>query len=207
MKSILPYLFVHLVRMGGLGLLLLGLLDSSFLVMPLGNDLLVIVMTARHPQSMPYYAAMATVGSLLGCLLLNEVSRKGGEAVLEKYVSGRRLQYVQKKMAKGAGWALAVAALMPPPFPFTPFVMAAGALKYPRRALLTTLAAARLARFALEGLLAILFGRKIVRIVQTPAFEVVVFVLIAISILASMASVYSWVRKSKPIEAGPAMRP
>lgn len=197
MRNFLLLVFSHLVGMGGLGLVLLGILDSSFLVMPLGNDLLVIVLTARHRELMPYYAAMATVGSLLGCLILDLISRKGEEAFLEKHVSGRRLEYVRNKIKKGAGWALAFAALMPPPFPFTPFVIAAAAFKYPRKKLFSTLAAARFVRFAIDGVLAIIFGRGILRIARTPAFEIAIFVLIAISVLASVISVYTWIRKSK----------
>jgi membrane protein YqaA with SNARE-associated domain len=197
LRKILVVVFSHLVGLGGIGLVLLGVLDSSFLVMPLGNDLLVIVLTARHHTLMPYYAAMATAGSVLGCLIIDVISRKGEEALLEKHVSGRRLDYVRKKIEKGAGWALTFAALMPPPFPFTPFVIAAAASEYPRKKLLGILTAARFVRFAIDGTLALLFGRRILRIGRTPAFEIAVFVLIGISILASVLSVYTWVRRSK----------
>jgi membrane protein YqaA with SNARE-associated domain len=188
--------------MGGVGLLLLGIFDSSFLVMPLGNDLLLVVLTARHRNLMLFYAFMATAGSLLGCLIVDAVSRKGGEAFLEKHVSGRRLEYVQRKMKSGATWALCVAALMPPPFPFTPFVMAASAFQYPRRKLLLTLGLARFARFVIEGSLALLFGRGILRTIRTPTFEIAVYVLVAISIIGSVFSVYSWIKKSKRAEKG-----
>src|SRR5581483_11012360 len=151
---------------------------------------------------MPYYAAMAAAGSTLGALLLDIVSRKGGEEVIERHVPRNRMKYIERKVKKNAGWALGFAALMPPPFPFTPFVVAAAALEYPRKKLLTVIAATRLVRFSIEGTLAILFGRRILEWAKSSAFEWVVIFLIAISILASVLSVLNWVRKSK--KASPA---
>jgi membrane protein YqaA with SNARE-associated domain len=197
MKHLTAQLFAIFIHLGGFGLLLLGILDSSFLVMPMGNDLLVIAMTARHHALMPYYAAMAALGSTLGSLLVDIVSRKGGEEMIEKHVPKRRLKYIEGKVKKNAGWAVGFAALMPPPFPFTPFVVVAAALEYPRRKMLAVIAATRLLRFGIEGGLAILFGRRILHWAGSRAFQYVVIGLIAISILASVLSVLSWVRKSK----------
>jgi len=202
MKQITAHLFAIFVHLGGFGLLFLGILDSSFLVMPMGNDLLIIAMTARNHALMPYYAAMAAAGSTLGALLLDIVSRKGGEEVIERHVPKKRMKYIEGKVKKNAGWALGFASLMPPPFPFTPFIVAAAALEYPRKKLLTVIAATRLVRFSIEGTLAILFGRRILEWAKSSAFEWVVIFLIAISILASVLSVLNWVRKSK--KASPA---
>src|SRR5947207_3972399 len=121
----LSLVFFHL---GGFGLLILGVLDSSFLFSPFGNDLLMIALTARRHGRILFYAAMATAGSVLGCFITDAISRKGGEAGLEKRVPKRRLNYIKKKVKKSAGWALVLAALMPPPFPFTLFVAASAAL-------------------------------------------------------------------------------
>jgi membrane protein YqaA with SNARE-associated domain len=196
MKHISATLFAIFINLGGFGLLLMGMLDSSFLVMPMGNDLLVIAMTARHHALMPYYAAMAAIGSTVGSLLLDVVSRKGGEEMIEKHVPKSRLKYIEGKVRKNAGWAVGFAAIMPPPFPFTPFVVAAAALEYPRKKLLSVIAATRLLRFSIEGTLAILFGHRILVWAKTPAFMYVVIALIVVSILASVLSVWSWVRKS-----------
>jgi membrane protein YqaA with SNARE-associated domain len=196
MHKIASRLFVVFVHLGGFGLLALGVLDSSFLVMPLGNDLLVIALTARNHRAMLYYAAMATAGSVLGCLLMDIVSRKGGEAVIEKHVPKRRLEYIEGKVKKSAGWALAFASLMPPPFPFTPFVIVAAALEYPRKKLLSVIAVTRFLRFGIEGTLAILFGHRILHWASAPAFQYVVVAIIVLSILASVLSVLRWVRKS-----------
>jgi membrane protein YqaA with SNARE-associated domain len=182
--------------MGGFGLFFLGIFDSSFLFLPLGNDLLLVALTARHHERMLYYALMAAAGSLTGVLLTDIVSRKGGEKGLEKRISKGRLAYIQRQVEKRAGVALAIASIMPPPFPFTAFVIVAAALKYPRSKLLTVVGAARLARFLIEGALAVHYGRGILRLAQTSEVQDVVLGIIVISIAGSAWSIYSWARKS-----------
>lgn len=83
MARFVSVLFFLVGKFGGLGLLAIGALDSSFLFMPFGNDLLLIGLTAHHPARMPYYAGMAALGSMLGSLTIDCVSRKGGEKGLE----------------------------------------------------------------------------------------------------------------------------
>jgi membrane protein YqaA with SNARE-associated domain len=143
MKSIAAALLAFFWGLGGFGLLILGVMDSSFLFAPLGNDILMVAMTARQENvwRMVYYAAMSTAGSILGCLLVDMLFRKLGEKGLEKHLSRRRLDYVKGKVTNNAAWALAFAAIAPPPFPFTPFVMAAAALQYPRKRLLAIVGA------------------------------------------------------------------
>lgn len=197
MKQFLDHLYILFSHHGGIGLLILGTLDSSFLFLPLGNDLLIIAMTARKHVLIPYYAAMATAGSVLGCLTLDLLFRKGGEKSLEKHVSRKRLAYLRQRIDKDAAWALAFASLMPPPFPFTPFVAGAAALQYPRRKLLSVIGAARLVRFFVEGLLAIFVGRQLLRIARSPAFEYAMGALIGICIVGSAISIYRWISESK----------
>ena len=160
--------FALVLKFGGLGLLVLGILDSSFLFAPLGNDLLVVALTTRHPSiaTMLYYAAMSTVGSVLGCLLIDVTLRPLGEKGLEKYLSARTLKRVEGKVRHNVGQALAVASVLPPPFPFTPFVMAAAALQYSRKRLLAVVAAARMVRFTVLGFLALRFGQSIIKWAQ-----------------------------------------
>jgi membrane protein YqaA with SNARE-associated domain len=196
-SSIARHLFVVFIHLGGFGQLALGVLDSSFLFMPLGNDLLMVALSVRKHELMLYYAAMATVGSVLGCLLLDAVVRKHGEEGLEKYISSRQLEYVEKKVRKSAAWALILASLMPPPFPFTPFVAAASALQYPRQKMLTVIGVARMIRFSAVGLLSILFGRRILVWARSPGVEYAVIALIAICVVGSVVSVVGWIKRSK----------
>ena len=183
--------------MGGPGIFLLSAIDSSFLFLPLGNDLVFIALTARRHEYMFYYAAMAAAGSVAGVFFTDVVSRKGGEKSLERHVSKRRLAYIQRQVEERAGVALVLASIMPPPFPFTPFIIAAAALKYPRSKMLAIIGPVRLARFLTEGALAVHYGRGILRLAQTSAVQRAVFAIMVISIVGSVWSVYSWVRKSE----------
>ena len=200
MHSLLRHLFSILLHLGGFGLVILGVLDSSFLILPLGNDLLLIALSARHHELVPYYAAMATTGSVTGCFIMDMISRRGGEKGLERTIGPGRTEFVKKKVRKRAGWALALASLMPPPFPFTPFVAGAAALQYPRKKLLAVIAASRFLRFSIDGLLAVWFGTRIMRWVREPGFVYVMLALVVISLVASAVSVIGWIRRSKMAE-------
>lgn len=191
MRAIIHALGRALFHAGGFGLLTLGTLDSSPLVVPVGNDLLMLALSARYHERMLYYAAMATVGSLIGCLATDWISRKS-EGGQKKLVSGKHLQYIRKQVKKRAGWALVVASLMPPPFPFTAIVAAAAAFRYPRIKLLSFVGVARFVRFVIEGTLAIHYGRWIIKQAESPMLEHVMIGLIVISIVGSVFTIYRW---------------
>ena len=197
MKALALHLFAFFAHLGGLGLVLLGMLDSSFLFLPLGNDLLLVGLTAAHPSRMLYYAGMAALGSLLGCLLIDLICRAGGEAGLARLLPKRRVEYVKKRMETRAGWVLAAAAMLPPPFPFTPFVAGAAAFEYPRPKLFGILAPTRLARFVLVGLLAMWFGRRILKWAQSPLLRGFLIGLAVVSIVGSAYSVWRLIRNSR----------
>lgn len=184
-------------RLGGFGLLLLGILDSSFLFMPLGNDLLVVALTAGHHERMAYYALMAATGSVIGCFLTDLVCRKGGEKGIEEKLSGRTVQYVERKIKNHAGPALALACVLPPPFPFTPFIIVMAALQYPRWKMLAIIAVGRTIRFSIEGALAIAYGRRILDLAKNPMLQHVIIGLVVISIIGSIWSIWGWVRRAQ----------
>lgn len=197
MKPIIHIIARALFRAGGLGLLTLGAFDSSPLVVPMGNDLLVLALSARYHERMLYYAAMATLGSLIGCFVTDWISRKG-EGGLKRLVPGRHLDFIRKQVKKRAGWTLVVVSLMPPPFPFTVFVAAAAAFRYPRSKLLSFIGMGRFARFAIEGALAIHYGRWIVQQAQSPLLDHVMIALIAISLVGSAISIFQWMQ-ARPV--------
>ena len=197
MNHILRAVGVFFFSLGGFGLLLLGLLDSSFLFMPLGNDLLVVALTAARPSRMFYYVVMATVGSVLGVDFTRWVSAKGGRKGIEGDHKSKRIAYVESKVREHGGIAIATAALMPPPFPFTPFIIVASALQYPRRKMLLIIAGCRGLRFVIEGSLALLYGRRIIRMAQSPYVQGFIIALVVISMVGSGLSIYNWIRKSR----------
>ena len=162
----------------------------------MGNDLLVLALSARYHDRMLYYAVMATVGSLIGCLATFWISRKGG-ARLSMVASSERLGKIQSLVQKRAGGTLVAASLLPPPFPFTAIVAAAAAFNYPWKKLFSIVGAARFARFVIEGALAIHYGRWIIRQARSPILEDVMIALIVISIGASAVSIYQWSEKNK----------
>ncbi len=196
MRPIIRIIARALFRAGGLGLLTLGAFDSSPLIVPLGNDLLVLALCARYHDRMIYYAVMATVGSLIGVFVTDWLSRKGA-ARLTKTAPGEPASNLQRQVQKRAGWSLFVASVLPPPFPFTAIVAAAAAFRYPRRKLLTVVGVGRFARFVIEGALAIHYGRWIIRQARSPILEDFMIALIAISVVASAISFYQWSQKSK----------
>ncbi len=197
MHGFVGHLFAFFAHLGAWGLILLGILDSSFLFMPLGNDLLLIGLTSQHPKLLALYAPVAALGSVLGCALLDIVVRKQGEAGLEKLAGKKRMDYLKKKIGDRAAFSLALASIAPPPFPFTPFVAAASAFEYPRIKMFSVIAASRLVRFTLVGLLAVFFGDRIIAIAKSGIFETVVLAILALFIVGSVFSVMKWLRRAK----------
>jgi len=163
---------------------------------------LMIAVTVKNPHTpkMLYYAVMSTLGSVGGCLLVDMVLRPVGAKGLEKYLSARTLKRVEHRVKDKAGRSLALTSLIPPPFPFTAFVMAAAALQYPRYRLLSIIAVTRLLRFAFIGFLAIRYGERILKWSENPWLQQALIWLVVICMVGSGVSVYSWIRKalSKP---------
>jgi len=196
--SFVHTLFVFFVHLGAFGLLLLGVLDDTFLFLPLGNDLLLVALTVRHHSLLPLYVAAAAAGSTLGCYVIDLIVRKRGGAGVRKILSAKRLKYVEKKVENRAAAALLVATLAPPPFPFTTVIAAVSALHYPRGKMLGVIAAGRVVRFTIIGLLALWLGRHFLRITETPAFEWSMAAFIALCVIGSAISIYNWVHSSRP---------
>lgn len=209
MKHLTSVLFALFWKFGGIGLLVLGILDSSFLFAPLGNDLLVVAMTAHYHSvsKMLYYAFMSTVGSVLGCLLVDVVLRRAGEKGLEKHLPKKRLDYVKRKVTKNAAWALVIASIAPPPFPFTPFVMAAAALQYPRHRMLVITGVARMFRFTVLGVLALFFGKRILQWAENDVVQGVLIGLIVLCTVGSVISVIGWIKRSRSAAGTGSPRP
>jgi membrane protein YqaA with SNARE-associated domain len=184
------------------GLLLMGALDSSLIFfLPLGIDFAVIVLSARQPHLFWLYALLATAGSVLGAAVTFWIGRKVGEHGLSRLMKPSRLQRVQNRVAHHAGVGVAALAIIPPPFPFTAFVLASGAFGGQAWTFFTTLAAVRLMRFLAEGGLAGIYGRRILGWMQSTTFEVVIGALIVLAMIGTIVSgvaVYRSTRRSTP---------
>ncbi|HZC66522.1 MAG TPA: VTT domain-containing protein [Candidatus Dormibacteraeota bacterium] len=143
--------------LGAPGLFLISFLDSSILSFPVINDLLLIQLSINAPSRMPLYAAAATFGSVLGCILLYYIARKGGEAFFEKN-AGVHGPTVRHWVERNGFEGMLVAALLPPPTPFKVFVFAAGVFEVPVGSFTLAVFIARVLRYFTVGYLAIRYG-------------------------------------------------
>lgn len=197
MSGIFHALLRFLFHIGYFGPFVMGILDSSFLFLPFGNDLLVVALVARNHAGYLLYVFAAACGSTLGVFILDLVARKAGEESVTKVAGERRYNYLKKKIGQRGALALVVGCLAPPPFPFTMAVAVLSSLSYPKKRLFSIVWAARAARFLLLGWLAIHFGRQIITITKTPAFFWSMVGLIALCILGSVFSIMSWLKRGK----------
>lgn len=168
--------------LGAPGLFLISFLDSSVLTFPVINDLLLIELCIQKPLRMPLYAAMAMLGSVLGCVLLYFIARKGGEAFFHKK-AGTRGQAIRHWVVKNGFGGMLLAALLPPPVPFKIFVFAGGVFGVPLGSFTSAIALARAIRYFGFGYLAIKYGDQAMPFIAQHKLEVagVVMVFVAVS--------------------------
>ena len=179
------------------GLVLMGALDASLVFfLPLGIDFVVILVTARKPELFWLYGLLATLGSVIGAGATFWIGRKVGEVGLSRFFDERRVDRVKQRVNRGAA-VVAALALIPPPFPFTPFVLTSGALGMNPWTFLGALAAFRLLRFEIEAVLAWRYGSQIVRWMKTPVFEGIIGVFIALALVGTTISAIALVRGSR----------
>jgi membrane protein YqaA with SNARE-associated domain len=173
--------------MGGLGLFVVAFLDSSFLSFPVINDVLVMHLAMKVPARMPFYALMATMGSLAGSLVLYALARKGGELAARRAGSGERAQRIRQWVERNGFLSLAIPSILPPPVPFKAFVLAAGGFGVPLRTFVLALLAGRGLRYFGEGFLAVRYGDRAVRyLMENKAeFSLLVLALFVVSYLIS----------------------
>jgi membrane protein YqaA with SNARE-associated domain len=186
-----------MLRLGMPGLFLMSALDSSFLVLPFGNDLLLIALVSSNRESLIWiaYVIVSALGSVLGVFVIDLLMRKAGEKGLERFVSERKVERWKKKLENKLGITVFVATLLPPPFPFTPVIMTASALQCSRQKLLGAVFIGRLIRFAAEAILALYFGRQLIAYINSDVVTYFVYALIVAAVILSTLSLLRWVRR------------
>jgi membrane protein YqaA with SNARE-associated domain len=167
MKTFVAWLQAVAATLGGPGLFIIAFLDSSFVSLPQINDLLVVAMVLQHPLWMPYYAAMATAGSVAGCLVIYALARKGGEAFIRRRVSARTLERATRTIDRYGVLSLAIPAILPPPAPFKLFVLLAGVSGMRPLPFALAIAIARGVRYFGIGLLTVWYGQAAVSFLET----------------------------------------
>jgi membrane protein YqaA with SNARE-associated domain len=171
------------------GLAALGALDSSLIFfLPLGIDFALIVVAARHPELFWVHALAATTGSLIGAGLTYWLGHTIGEHGLARWVGPSRLERVRDRVSRSAAHGIAALAIIPPPFPFTAFVLTSGALSLDPWRFFLTLAGVRLLRFGIEAAAAARYGRRILAWMDSTVFEVAVAVFIALALVGTTVS-------------------
>jgi membrane protein YqaA with SNARE-associated domain len=150
---------------GGLGLFVIAFLDSSVLPLPVINDFILIDLSVRNHARMPYYALMSVVGSVLGCVALFFVAKKGGEAYFRKY-AGPRSDKIRKWVQGNEFMTVLVGALLPPPMPFKLVVLGSGAFEMSLRNFVLALTLARVIRYFGLGFLAVRYGDQATQFVM-----------------------------------------
>ena len=151
-----------LIHLGGVGLIPLGLLDSSVIPLPGSMDVVTIILSSREEDWWLYYALMATLGSVVGAFVTYRLARRGGKATLERRLSRGQVDKVYKIFGRWGFSAIVIAALLPPPAPMVPFLLAAGAMQYPVRKFLAALTMGRAVRYTVLAYLAARYGRHII---------------------------------------------
>jgi membrane protein YqaA with SNARE-associated domain len=173
-------------------------LDSSFLVLPFGNDLLLIALVSSNRNSWIWigYVIVSALGSVVGVLIVDLIMRKAGEKGLERFVSANRVEKLKQKLENKAGITVFIATLIPPPFPFTPVVMTASALQSPRGEMLIAVFLGRLVRFGIEAVLALYFGRQMIAFLNSDVVTYIVYALIGIAVVLSTLSLLRWIKRN-----------
>lgn len=192
---------VFLLHLGYFGPFAMGVLDSSFLFLPFGNDLVVVVLVLRHHQGLPLYVIAAAAGSTLGASMLVWVAGRLGQEGIRKLAGEKRFKKLEMKIKAHGALAVILATLAPPPFPYTMVVATAAALQYSRIRLLACNFLGRAIRFTILGLLAIKFGRMVLRIANSSAFRWSMAALVALCIAGSVLSIWHWVSHSRPAKS------
>jgi membrane protein YqaA with SNARE-associated domain len=194
-------IFSFLLHLGYFGPVLMGALDSSFLFLPFGNDLLVVTLVARKPHGLPWYVLAAASGSTVGVFMLALVARKLGEEGIKGMAGPKRFDKLSRMIDKHGAKAVVLACIAPPPFPFTMVIAAAAALDYSRLRICVINFFGRGVRFVILGLLAIKYGKAILKIADEPIFRWSMVAFIVLCVAGSVFSIRGWLKNVRPRKA------
>lgn len=194
----MPHWLVHL---GGVGVFVVSFFDASIIPLPLpgSTDLLLLLLTANRGN--PWLlAGLAIIGSILGGYMTWAAGKKGGEAMLERYVPARFLKPIVKWVSGHGVLAVGTAAVLPPPIPLMPFLLSAGALGVPKRSFLTSFSAARLLRYGFLAWLGATYGRRVLHLwtrYLAGWSEVILWVFLGLLVAALGFGIWKYMRKQE----------
>jgi membrane protein YqaA with SNARE-associated domain len=183
-------------HLGGLGLVLVAVVDNSFVPLPGSLDVFTIWLAASHPDLWFYYAAMAIVGSLIGAYITYALARKGGKEALENRMSRKKAEKVFRRVEGWGFWGVAISAIMPPPFPLVPVLVAAGALQYSRKKFLGALALGRGVRYCVVAGLGAIYGDPIVSFFSK-YYKPALYTLIGLAVIGGILALVQYLNYRK----------
>ena len=181
--------------LGGPGLALVAFADSSFISLPEVADVLLVVQVVKDPKWWWYYGALVTAGSVLGCWILYELARRGGEAFLKKGFSQKTIDKSFRWFQRFGILAIVLPSLCPPPVPLKIFLLLAGMSGMSRLTFLIAITSARALRYIGEAFLAVRYGRNALEIVQHNLGRVAI-ALTAVLVIAGV--IWFWRRRRAP---------
>jgi membrane protein YqaA with SNARE-associated domain len=187
------WLQTFVATMGG-GIFAVAFLDSSVLSFPFVTDALVMELCIQKPARMPYYAAMAALGSLAGCIWLYLLAKKGGEAYFHRH-GGRAAVKAKRWVQSNAFLSVFIPAILPPPLPFKVFVLAEGVFQVPLKTFVLALLTGRGLRYFAEGILAVRYGEATLRFLIAHNRT---FALSAVAILLLLYASSRWIFRPAP---------
>jgi membrane protein YqaA with SNARE-associated domain len=190
--------------LGGLGLIAVGIADSSLVPLPGSMDVFTIWLSANNRNLWFYYAAMATLGALIGGYITYAIARQGGKEALEHRFDKQKAEKLFKKFERRGFWAVAIACMLPPPFPLVPVLLAAGALQYERKKFIGAIAAGRGIRFTVVAGMGAIYGDAIVAFFHQ-YYRPALYMLIALAIIGSIVALYQY-RRYRQRRRGAAVR-
>ena len=189
------------------GLWLIAALDSTMVFfLPLAVDIAVVILASRSRELFWLYPILASAGSLCGAALTYYIGRRVGEAGLERYVPKKRLAGFRRRIEEKGAVALPILDLIPPPFPFTACVLAAGALKVNTWLFFVTLFLTRVLRFGAEAVLAYFYGPRIIGWLESDIFEYIGTGLFAAAVIGTIVTTIQLVRKRRAQGGPPGQR-
>lgn len=182
-------------RFGGLGMMLLAAGDSSFFSAPEWNDILIVVLSiGKSWEQVTYYVTMTILGSVIGCLLLYLVGRKGGSPILRRKFSMRSIERAERLFEKYGVLTVVIPSILPPPMPFKIFVLSAGVFRLNPARFLAAVVIGRTIRYSIWGILAVLYGDSVRQYMQNNLSTIGVVLLGCFAIVIAISIVLYWHR-------------
>jgi len=185
-----------MIRAGGPGLVALGIADNSLVPLTGSTDVLTIWLAASQRSLWFYYAIMATIGAVLGGYITYALARKGGKEAIEHKFNPQKSEKIVRRFQRWGFWSVFTGAILPPPFPLVPVLLAAGAMQYPRRKFLSALSAGRGVRYSIIAGLGALYGNSIVAFFSR-YYKPALLILVSLAVVGGLVTLFEYRRSRR----------